>query len=108
MARLPEVCNFAGALKITMDITGESVPPPEDIADHDDDAGEDDEMSEGVSMEPVPLAKISPPKDNEYLWHWKVCRLVPCAESSELETTGWNLILRFWIYIPLAATHGSD
>jgi len=65
MARLPEVCNFAGALKITMDITGESVPPPEDIADHDDDAGEDDEMSEGVSMEPVPLAKISPPKDND-------------------------------------------
>ncbi|KIM53935.1 hypothetical protein SCLCIDRAFT_137791 [Scleroderma citrinum Foug A] len=77
---LPEVRNFGAspeALEITTGTTEESVPLPEEIADHDDNASEDDEMGERVTMEPVPLTKISPPKDNEYLWRWK----------PELETT---------------------
>ena len=69
-------------------------------------------MSERVTMEPVPLTKISPPKDNEYLWCWKVCRVTShesCADML-LAQTGNNkmdflpLILVFCIYIPLAVT----
>jgi len=112
---LPEVRNFGAspeALKITTGTTEESIPPPEEVADRDDNAGEDDEMSERDTAEPVPLAKISPPKDNEYLWRWKVCRIAPRESYADmlLARTGSNktdflpLILVFCIYIPLAVT----
>ena len=112
---LPEVRNFGASpegLKITTGTTEESVPPPEEIADHDDDASKDDEMGERVTTEPLPLTKISPPKDNEYLWHWKVCRFAscePCADMQLARTANNKMdflpfILVFCIYIPLTVT----
>ena len=121
---LPEVRNFGAspeALEITTGTTEESVPPPEEIADHDDNASEDDEMGERVTTEPVPLTKISPPKDNEYLWRWKVCRFASrescvdmlLARTGNNETDFLPLILVSCIYIHTTSSYlcsgcGSD
>ena len=67
---LPAVQNFGAApqpLEISVGTTEAEEPDHESVSAR---VGDDDETKQDV-----PSAK-NPPKDNDYLWQWKVCGLL--------------------------------